>query len=76
MLTCVYSHSPYCRHAHQECSWGGGGGGEGEGAEGHLPPPPFIPERQVLEFYLHLNDLLPQIVDLVVLVSHLRRRSN
>ena len=26
--------------------------------------PPFFPERQ--EFYLYLNELLPQIVDLVV----------
>lgn len=49
-----------------------GVGGGGGGAEGHLPPPPFIPERQVLEFYLHLNDLLPQIVDLVVLVRGFR----
>ena len=34
------------------------------GQRGHLPPP-FFPERQ--EFYLYLNELLPQIVDLVVL---------
>ena len=27
--------------------------------------PPFFPERQ--ELYLYLNELLPQIVDLVVL---------
>ena len=38
----------------------GGGGGKG----GICPPPPFFPERQ--EFYLYLNELLPQIVDLVV----------
>ena len=38
-----------------------GGGG------GHLPPP-FFPERQ--EFYLYLNELLPQIVDLVVLTRY------
>ena len=36
------------------------------GAKEAFTPPPFFPERQ--EFYLYLNDLLPQIVDLVVLI--------
>ena len=35
------------------------------GATGAFAPSPLFPERQ--EFYLYLNELLPQIVDLVVL---------
>ena len=46
------------------CSQGRSQGGV-KGAFAPPPPPFFFPERQ--EFYLYLNELLPQIVASVVL---------
>ena len=49
----------------QGCSQRGATGATGAFAP---PPPPFFPERQ--EFYLYLNEFLPQIVVLTLGNDH------